>query len=195
MPPAGNDLAELMEHPENRLLLRFLECVWLYKPLYVIMEEVPDVAKPPLLDFCAAACKDHGYRMSYNKGVITGLQGCPQVCSPCTVSYPTAPRTAPGIPCGPCTWYTVWALRLVYRVGLAPGIPCVPCAWYTQRRWFPAWASKPVTPQAPPTSTSSITHHHSHPHTWVPNSLAPGREGKEKSPRDCFENAFDEAIK
>jgi hypothetical protein len=32
-----------MKHKENRLLARFMEIIWVFKPLYVIMEEVPDV--------------------------------------------------------------------------------------------------------------------------------------------------------
>jgi len=74
----GSDLDQLMRHSQNRLLLRFLECVWLYKPLYVIMEEVPAVAKESVMDFIKEKCKDHSYAIHSCKKIITGLHGCPQ---------------------------------------------------------------------------------------------------------------------
>lgn len=43
--PTSNQVSELMEHPENRLICRFMELCWFYKPLYVLMEEVPDVVR------------------------------------------------------------------------------------------------------------------------------------------------------
>jgi hypothetical protein len=41
--PTASAVLELMKHPENRLICRFMELCWFYKPLYVLMEEVPDV--------------------------------------------------------------------------------------------------------------------------------------------------------
>ena len=72
-------LAELMLHPENRLLGRFLEIVWFYKPIFVVMEEVPAVAdKAGVMNWMESQLERKGYRSSWGKKIVTGLYGCPQ---------------------------------------------------------------------------------------------------------------------
>ena len=77
--PTSNQVSELMEHPENRLICRFMELCWFYKPLYVLMEEVPDVAsKTNVMDFICAGYKQKGYQSWFEKRLRTGHFGCPQ---------------------------------------------------------------------------------------------------------------------
>jgi DNA (cytosine-5)-methyltransferase 1 len=75
----AEDLQTLMTHKENRLLGRFLEVVWFYQPLFVVMEEVPDVArKPEVMTWMGMVLDKKGYSMTWDKKVTTGLYGCPQ---------------------------------------------------------------------------------------------------------------------
>jgi DNA (cytosine-5)-methyltransferase 1 len=75
----AEDLKTLMTHKENRLLGRFLEVVWFYHPLFMVMEEVPDVArKPEVMTWMAMVLDKKGYRMRWDKKITTGLHGCPQ---------------------------------------------------------------------------------------------------------------------
>ena len=62
----STDLAKLMEHKENKLLARFLEAVWLYQPLYVVMEEVPDVCKENVVTWLKTAFSSKGYKVNEN---------------------------------------------------------------------------------------------------------------------------------
>ena len=73
------DVHRLMRHPENRLIGRFLEVCWLYRPLYVLMEEVPDVAaKPSVMRFITRWLDRKGYHTAFEPRLRTGLYGCPQ---------------------------------------------------------------------------------------------------------------------
>ena len=75
----SRDIMELMAHKENRLLGRFLEVVWFYRPMYMVMEEVPDVAKKPeVMTWMELVLQNKGYSMTYEKRLRTGLYGCPQ---------------------------------------------------------------------------------------------------------------------
>mmetsp|Transcript_46622 Transcript_46622/g.86813 ORF Transcript_46622/g.86813 Transcript_46622/m.86813 type:complete len:1110 (+) Transcript_46622:168-3497(+) len=91
-------MEELFQHPENRLLLRFFEVVWLFEPLYVIMEEVPDVAKPGVIQFMENASRRHGYNLHYNKKVVTGHYGCPQTRRRLIVTLALQKLTLPEMP-------------------------------------------------------------------------------------------------
>ena len=72
-------VSEVLSDPENRLLARFMEAVWLYRPLYLIMEEVPNVAdKRDVMDFLCKSLAVHGYNYDWRKQTKTGLYGVPQ---------------------------------------------------------------------------------------------------------------------
>lgn len=77
----AEDLRDLMTHKENRLLARWLEIIWVFRPLYFIMEEVPDVfskAGGAVLNWMQKAYDSKGYAINYQKRLTTGLYGCPQ---------------------------------------------------------------------------------------------------------------------
>ena len=76
----SKDLTVLLADVENRLLARFLEVVWIYRPLYVVMEEVPNVGDDSkgIIDFMQQAFKEQHYNMRWHKRVITGHYGVPQ---------------------------------------------------------------------------------------------------------------------
>jgi len=75
----SRDIMVLMAHKENRLLGRFMEVVWFYRPMYVVMEEVPDVAKKPeVMQWMQMVLQNKGYNMTYEKRLRTGMYGCPQ---------------------------------------------------------------------------------------------------------------------
>jgi site-specific DNA-cytosine methylase len=75
----SRDIMVLMAHKENRLLGRFMEVVWFYRPMYVVMEEVPDVAKKPeVMTWMHMVLQNKGYNVTYEKRLRTGMYGCPQ---------------------------------------------------------------------------------------------------------------------
>uniref|UniRef100_A0A7S4GPC2 DNA (cytosine-5-)-methyltransferase n=1 Tax=Eutreptiella gymnastica TaxID=73025 RepID=A0A7S4GPC2_9EUGL len=77
--PVSEAVEELMSHPENRLIGRFMEVCWFYRPLYVLMEEVPDVAsKGNVVEFIRGGYKSKGYECTFERRLRTGLFGCPQ---------------------------------------------------------------------------------------------------------------------
>mmetsp|Transcript_20943 Transcript_20943/g.52718 ORF Transcript_20943/g.52718 Transcript_20943/m.52718 type:complete len:114 (-) Transcript_20943:40-381(-) len=70
-----------MTHKENRLLARYMEIIWVFRPLYFIMEEVPDVFSKGggcVLDWMQKAYSSKGYNINYKKRLTTGHYGCPQ---------------------------------------------------------------------------------------------------------------------
>ena len=75
----SHDVGEVLADPDNRNIMRFMEAVWLYRPLYLVMEEVPDVAdKRDVMDFLGDALTIHGYNYDWRKQTKTGLYGVPQ---------------------------------------------------------------------------------------------------------------------
>jgi len=77
----AEDLHDLMTHKENRLLARYMEIIWVFRPLYFIMEEVPDVFSKGggcVLDWMQKAYSSKGYNINYKKRLTTGHYGCPQ---------------------------------------------------------------------------------------------------------------------
>jgi DNA (cytosine-5)-methyltransferase 1 len=75
----SDQVEELMKHPENRLIGRFMEVCFFFKPLYILMEEVPDVAsKGNVMEFICSGYEAKGYRSIVNSRLRTGLFGCPQ---------------------------------------------------------------------------------------------------------------------
>ena len=72
------DMTKLMKHRENRLLVRFLEVCWFYRPLYVCMEEVPAVARKDVMLWMEMVYRRKGYSMVYEKSLLTGRYGCNQ---------------------------------------------------------------------------------------------------------------------
>jgi len=94
------DMAMLLKHPENSLLVRFLEVVWFYRPLYVAMEEVPDVGKENVMSWMKMVYETKGYSLVYEQRLHTGCYGVPQtrprlICLATLAGLPTVEMPEP----------------------------------------------------------------------------------------------------
>eukprot|EP00899_Mesostigma_viride_P011513 jgi/Mesvir1/20362/Mv19944-RA.1 len=101
------DLKKMLTHPENALLVRFLEAVWLFRPLFMVMEEVPAVAKEGVIAWMKCALTEHSYQMVFDKRVRTGAYGCPQTRDRLILMGSRAPAILPRIPTPICEKFEV----------------------------------------------------------------------------------------
>lgn len=90
--------------PPRTLLCRYLCVVGIVNLgdvaccLVLCRLQVPDVAKPGVIQFMENASRRHGYNLHYNKKVVTGHYGCPQTRRRLIVTLALQKLTLPEMP-------------------------------------------------------------------------------------------------